>query len=242
MNTKIKLVAFDMAGTTVRDDHEVENCFRQAAQETGLEMSEAETLAVQGWSKRFVFETFWERQIGQRDESWLKKVDYSYHTFTQILENHYLTQPVAPTEGALEVFAFLKEQNIKIALTTGFYRKVTDIILDRLGWLTGLNSNYVNTGSAVIDCSISSDQVAQGRPAPDMILKAMDLLNVKSVAQVLTIGDTPSDIQAGHNAGVMHSLAVANGTHPAELLRPHQPTQLLDTLGDLIPYLKNLHA
>lgn len=238
MKNKIKLVAFDMAGTTVRDEHEVEHCFRQAALQTGLEMSEAEILAVQGWAKRFVFETYWERQLGQRGELWLQRVDHSFYTFTQILENHYLTQPIVPTEGALEVFAFLREQGIKIALTTGFYRKVTDIILERLGWLQGLNEQYVNTGNALIDCSISSDQVAAGRPAPDMIFKAMHLLNIESVANVLSVGDTPSDIQAGQNAKLLHSLALANGTHSPELLLPHQPTSLLGNLKDLIPYLK----
>lgn len=235
---KIKLVAFDMAGTTVRDEHEVEHCFRQAALQTGLEMSEAETLAVQGWAKRFVFETYWERQLGQRGEHWLQQVDHSFHTFTQILENHYLTQPIVPTEGALEVFAFLREQGIKIALTTGFYRKVTDIILKRLGWLQGLNEQYLNTGNALIDCSISSDQVANGRPAPDMIFLAMRLLEIDSATNVLSIGDTPSDIQAGQNAQLEHSLAVANGTHPAELLLPHHPTKMLDNIRDLILYLE----
>ena len=238
MKNKIKLVAFDMAGTTVRDEHEVEHCFRQAALQTGLEMSEAEILAVQGWGKRFVFETYWERQLGQRDEHWLKQVENSFYTFTQILENHYLTQPIEPTEGALEVFAFLREQGIKIALTTGFYRKVSDIILERLGWLQGLNEQYINTGNAVIDCSITSDQVANGRPAPDMIFLAMQLLKIESAANVLSVGDTPSDIQAGHNAQLEHSLAVANGTHPAELLIPHQPTKMLGTLRDLILYLE----
>lgn len=238
MNTKIKLVAFDMAGTTVRDEHEVESCFRQAAQQSGLKMSDAETLAVQGWAKRFVFETFWERQIGQRDERWLQQVDQSYLIFTQILENHYLTQPVVPTEGALEIFAYLREKNIKIALTTGFYRKVTDIILDRLGWLNGLDENYVNTGGSVIDCSISSDQVDKGRPAPDMIFRAMNLLNVESVEEVIAVGDTPSDIQAGHNAQLKHSLAVANGTHSVALLTPHHPTETLDTVRHLIDYME----
>ncbi|MFN6067079.1 MAG: phosphatase, partial [Pseudanabaena sp.] len=35
--SKIKLVVFDMAGTTVRDDREVEQCFMQAAANTGLQ-------------------------------------------------------------------------------------------------------------------------------------------------------------------------------------------------------------
>ena len=119
MKNKIKLVAFDMAGTTVRDEHEVEHCFRQAAQQTGLEMSEAEILAVQGWGKRFVFETYWERQLGQRDDRWLKQVENSFYTFTQILENHYHTQPIEPTEGALEVFAAKAGKAIKKLFSFG---------------------------------------------------------------------------------------------------------------------------
>ena len=240
MKNPIELVVFDMAGTTVRDEHEVEACFRAAAVKTGLEMTDEETLAVQGWAKRFVFETFWERQLGSRDEIWLQHVDHSFHTFTEILENHYLSQPVVPTIGTLEVFAFLREQGIKIALTTGFYRKVTDIILERLGWLQGLDEHYLNTGNSVIDCSISSDQVSNGRPAPDMIFKAMAMLNISTAEKVINIGDTPSDIQSGKNARTAYNLAVSNGTHPAELLLPHHPDKLLETTAGLIEFIKIL--
>lgn len=240
MINPIELVAFDMAGTTVRDEHEVETCFREAALRTGLEMTEEEILAVQGWGKRFVFETYWERQLGNRDTGWQQSVDRSFNAFTEILEHHYLTQPIVPTEGALEVFAFLRENGVKIALTTGFYRKVSDIILDRLGWLDGLDDQYLNTsGNALIDCSITSDQVAHGRPAPDMIFKAMSMLNVSSATSVIAVGDTPSDIQAGKNGGVAYSLCVANGTHPLELLLPHQPDGVLLNLNELIPFFKD---
>ncbi|RYY19320.1 MAG: phosphatase, partial [Cytophagaceae bacterium] len=45
-----------MAGTTVRDAHEVEACFAQAAAATGLRASAGRILAVQGQAKRAVFE------------------------------------------------------------------------------------------------------------------------------------------------------------------------------------------
>ena len=132
----VQLIVCDMAGTTVRDEHEVESCFTKAAMETNLQMTDEEILAVQGWAKRYVFEVFWERQVGNKGEEWLKKVETSYSIFRDILEDHYRNSPVLPTVGCLELFSYLKEKNIPVALTTGFYRKVTNIIAGKLGWFT----------------------------------------------------------------------------------------------------------
>lgn len=238
MHLPIELVAFDMAGTTVQDHHEVESCFREAAQITGLHMTEEEILSVQGWSKRYVFETFWERQIGRRDKIWAEKVDHGFQVFCDILETHYLTHPVEPTDGALETFAFLKEHGIKIALTTGFYRKVTDIILDKLGWLNGLDDHYTGSEDSLIQFSISSDQVSNGRPHPDMIFKAMEVLGVKDAAKVIAVGDTPSDIQAGQAARCAFSVALANGTHKSEALIPFKPDALIPSLREFAIFLQ----
>ena len=61
----IQLVVFDMAGTTLTDHHEVESCFAQAASETGLSVSNERILAMQGLSKRYVFETLWKEVLGE---------------------------------------------------------------------------------------------------------------------------------------------------------------------------------
>jgi phosphonatase-like hydrolase len=221
MNTSsniIQLVVCDMAGTTVTDNHEVEYCFSLAARKTGLRITDAEILSVQGWAKRRVFEVYWERQLGKKNDAWLDKVENSYTTFAQILENHYTENPVTTTEGTLALFAFLKERGIPIALTTGFYRKVTNIILHKLDWLKGLNKQYTGNGSGIIQASVVSDEVEHGRPEPDMILKAMQLLNVKEASNVINIGDTPSDIESGKKAGCRYSCCVTNGTHSAQQL------------------------
>ncbi|RCR68492.1 HAD family hydrolase [Larkinella punicea] len=229
-----QLVVFDMAGTTVRDQHEVEHCFAQAASQTDLIVSDERILAMQGLSKRFVFETLWKEQLGQPSPSALTaKVDHSYQLFTEILENHYRTQPVVPTEGCLETFDFLRKNGIKIALTTGFYRKVTDIILEKLGWLTGLDEQYVGNSQTVIQASIASDEVEHGRPQPLMIQKAMRLLGVSDPKSVVNVGDTPSDLQSGRAAGVALNLGVVNGTHTRAQLEAYPHDQLLGSLGDL---------
>jgi phosphonatase-like hydrolase len=239
--TSIQLVTFDMAGTTVRDEHEVERCFAQACAETGLAVSDERILALQGYSKIEVFRLLWSERLGDGHPELAENVAVSYDAFTHILETHYETQPVHPTEGALEVFAFLRVRGVKIALTTGFYRKVTDIILHRLGWLDGLDAQRVNTsGRALIDASIASDEVPAGRPEPFMIQKAMRLLGVGDAQRVVNIGDTPSDLKSGLRAGVRLSLGVTNGTHTRQQLAIYRNDGLLANVGELREVLLRL--
>ncbi len=235
---QIQLVVCDMAGTTVRDEHEVESCFTKAAMETQLQMTDEEILAVQGWAKRHVFEVFWERQVGNKDGEWEKKVENSYGIFRKILEDHYRNSPIYPTTGCIELFALLKEKNIPIALTTGFYRKVTNIILDKLGWLHALNKQYIGNSTTTLQASIASDEVEHGRPHPDMIFKAMRLLGIKDAKNVINIGDTPSDIQSGKNAGCLYSFCVTNGTHTADQLLPHQPDKEFNSMSEFKKWLE----
>jgi phosphonatase-like hydrolase len=153
--------------------------------------------------------------------------------FKEVLENHYRTAPVTPTEGCLELFTFLRENEVKIALTTGFYRQVADIILERLGWLDGLDERRMRTTRSPIDLSIAGDEVPQGRPEPFMIQRAMEWLNVSDLQRVINIGDTPSDLQSGHAAGVGLNLGITNGTHRRDQLENYPHHQLVGSLHEL---------
>jgi phosphonatase-like hydrolase len=235
----IELVVFDMAGTTVQDRHEVEMCFMDAASNTGLSVTPERVLALQGYSKIYVFELLWKEMIGEEHPDLSEFVNNSYHIFCGILENHYRINDIYPTEGCLEIFEFLKEKNIKIALTTGFYRKVADIILGKLGWLEGLNAQYVGDKNTIIQASIASDEVTKGRPEPFMIQKAMKLLDVHDSLRVINIGDTPSDLKSGIRAGCRMSLGVTNGTHSRSQLAVHRNDGLLINLSELEQFIKN---
>lgn len=226
-----KLVVFDMAGTTVADHHEVERCFAEAAAETGLSVTAERILAMQGLAKRYVFETLWKEQLGEADVT--QPVDSSYAAFRRILEKHYRTNGATPTAGCLETFAYLRERGIAIALTTGFYRVVTDIILEKLGWRAGLNEQRVGGPARLIQASVASDEVKRGRPYPQMIERAMQLTGVTNPKAVINIGDTPSDLLSGRAAGVALNLGVTNGTHPADQLENYPHDYLLGSLAEL---------
>ena len=227
------LVCFDMAGTTVRDVGEVRHCFDAAARETGLTASPERLLALMGRSKRLVFEILWSEELGMdrsgtarpgtarpgMDHAELtQRVDTSYAAFRRILEQHYETSPVEPSEGCLECFDWLHAAGIPFCLTTGFYRQVTDIILRRLGWEI---------------LSVSSDEVPKGRPAPYLIHRGMALTGAEDVRKVVTIGDTPSDLRAGRNAGCGWTLGITSGTHTREQLAALPNDGLIHTLAEL---------
>jgi phosphonatase-like hydrolase len=229
----IELVVFDMAGTTVQDHHEVEMCFLEAAAHTGLQVSPDRVLALQGYSKRYVFELLWTEVLGEKYPDLQEFINVSYLKFCEILENHYLESEVSPTDGCLEIFDYLNHKNIKIALTTGFYRKVTNIILQKLGWLSELDEEYRGKKSSIIQLSVASDEVSKGRPEPYMIQYAMRKLQVHDSFKVINIGDTPSDLKSGIRAGCRLSLGVINGTHSRQQLNIHRNDGLLNNIADL---------
>lgn len=237
----IRLVVFDIAGTTVRDNNEVLECFASACRREGIQAEPARLNALMGVSKLEVFNTLWSEQLGPgaAPEMLAQRADHSFRLFRSILEDYYLSHVVEPTEGALEAFEWLRDHDIPIALNTGFYRSVTDIILDKLGWLEGLDANYIGGPHSIIQFSITSEDVPQGRPAPYMIEKAMSVFGVRDPEQVVKVGDTPVDLAEGRNAGCGLNLAVTNGTHTRAELERLDNDGLLESLLELPALLRS---
>ncbi len=137
---------------------------------------------------------------------------------------------------------WLNAQGIKIALNTGFYREVTNIILDRLGWNEGLNEQYIGPNDSIIQASITPSEIYnnEGRPAPFMIQKAMYYLGVIDSKKVIYIGDTSSDLASGKNANCLLTLGVTNGTHSKQQLEQYDNDGLLDSLFNLKQIIEQL--
>jgi phosphonatase-like hydrolase len=216
----IRLVVFDMAGTTVHDDGLVLDCFLAAAESVGLRATREELNDRMGTSKRAVFEELAKRQLGD-NKAGEDLRDKGYERFTRILEGAYERSGIAPVRGAEKVFETLRARGTKCALNTGFYRKVTDIIVDKLGW------------RSAVDAVVCVDDVAQGRPAPFMIFEAMQRTGVVDVAEVIVTGDTPSDVIAGKRSGARGVAAVLSGAHTGATLRRYPATHILESVRDL---------
>jgi phosphonatase-like hydrolase len=129
---------------------------------------------------------------------------------------------LAPIPGAEETFEFLRARGIKIAIDTGFDATIGGLIMQRLDW-----------PGRRIDLAVFSSDVLRGRPAPYMIFRAMELLDVQDVHQVMKIGDTPSDLEEGFNAGCGEVIGVLSGAHTAATLGAYRHTRLIPSVADL---------
>ena len=157
-----------------------------------------------------------------RDESVAsQKAQEVYGSFKAFLLDCYRTGPLVPIEGAEATFDWCRDKGIDVALTTGFDRELAELLVQRLEW------------EAEIDTLVCNDDVANGRPAPDLILTAMRRRNRVDVSRVASVGDTVSDLQAGANAGTGFNVGVLSGAHSREQLLAAPHTALIGSVADL---------
>jgi phosphonatase-like hydrolase len=216
----IALVVFDMAGTTVRDPGAVSASFRAALDAAGAHVEPAAIDAVMGLPKP---EAFRRLLAAAPDAAHLaERVDALHADFVARMLAYYAADPaVAEMPGASAAFARLRRAGVKVALNTGFSRDIVEVLLTRLGW------------HDAIDASIASDEVARGRPHPDMILHLMSQLGVNDARRVAKVGDTPVDLEEGDDVGCSLIIGVTNGTHTRAQLEPYPHTHLIDSLAEL---------
>ena len=66
----------------------------------------------------------------------------------------------------------------------------------------------------------------------------MEAAHVDSVAEVVAVGDTPLDIQAGANAGLRGVIGVYSGAATEERLRKEPYTHILPSVASLPELLR----
>jgi phosphonatase-like hydrolase len=217
--TDIVLVVFDMAGTTIEDAGQVPEAFTTVLRKHGIEISDDALRAVRGASKRDAIRHFVSRHHTTEVEV---LTDGIFNDFRDYLARLYKAGGVKPIAGAVGIFKLLRERGIKVALNTGFDRVTTDLIIEAVGWQNGM-----------VDAVVCGDDVAQGRPAPYLIFRAMEQTGVTSVHRVMCVGDTVLDLQAGHNAGARHVVGVLSGAHKKEQLEKEPHTHLIASVAAL---------
>ena len=84
-----------------------------------------------------------------------------------------------------------QERGLKIGTSTGYTRAMLAPVLEQ----SRLNG-YIP------DASVCPDEVGGGRPAPWMLMRNAQLLNVYPPSCCVKIGDTVADIEEGKNAGM----------------------------------------
>lgn len=92
--------------------------------------------------------------------------------------------------GAADCVADLKSRGLAIGTVSNYPRAVAELLWDALG-IEGI----------AIDASVCVDDVPSGRPAPWMIFRLMQELDVFPPTAVIKIGASPSSAEEAANAG-----------------------------------------
>lgn len=229
MSRPVELAALDMAGTTIEEHGDVYAALEEAVLAEGATVSDADLRRWMGTDKRAALAAL--TGLGGGPDLDEAGVERAYHRFRDLLTDHYRRRPPAPIPGVVEALGDLQTRGVRVALTTGFARDVADPLLDLLGWVEG---------GDLIDAVVCADEVDAGRPAPDLVLRAMERTGVRATSRVLVAGDTVADLRAGTNAGAGYVVGVGTGAESLASLGREPHTHLLASVADLPGLLDRL--
>ncbi|RZQ62405.1 phosphonatase-like hydrolase [Amycolatopsis suaedae] len=216
----IALAALDIAGTTVAEDNQVYRVLAEVVAGHGTPVDDAGIRRWMGADKREALAAL----TGDPGAA-----DRLHERFVARLRAAYAEHPPRPVPGVTEALATLREHGVRVVLTTGFDRQITDPLLAAVGWTVGDQ----------LDAVVCAADVGGGRPQPLMIHRAMKLAGVTDPGRVLAAGDTVLDIQAGHAARAGHVVGVLSGAQTRDELAAGHPTHIVEHAG-LLPELLGL--
>ncbi len=227
----VELIVFDIAGTTVKDNGEIAHAFQSALKEQGYHVPVSKINPLMGYKKTEAIKKMLTEFEIDKDKITEEFINHIHDRFLKNMISYYSSaKEIAPLPHVEEVFALLKNKQIRIGLDTGFSKEITDIIIDRLGWIKDKKADFV----------ISSNEVEAGRPFPYMIEEIMRKTNVTDPKKVIKVGDTEVDVFEGKNAGCLYSIAITTGAFTREELAVYEPSFIIDDLKELVSIIENI--
>lgn len=216
----IKMVVFDMAGTTVDEQNVVYKTLQKAINEYEVEV-DLDTVLAHGAGKE-KHQAIKDVLIFLQSDK-LNDSEVIFENFKKMLDKAYKDLDVKPIEGVENVLLKLRQDEKIVVLNTGYNREVATNLLLKLKWNKGVH----------YDMLITASDVELGRPHPEMIQKAMKTFNIEDPSVVVKAGDSAIDIEEGKNANCGITIGVLSGAQNKEQLEELQPTYILNSLAEL---------
>jgi phosphonoacetaldehyde hydrolase len=198
MTRHLRAVILDWAGTTV--DHgslaPVE-ALRRVFSENGVEITSAEAREHMGVLKKDHIRSI--LSIHRVADEWARAHGHApaesdvERLFSDFLpkQAEILARFSEPIEGVCETTQRWKRDGLRIGSTTGYTRALLDIV-----------AAAAAQHGFKPEASVTPDETGVGRPAPFMCYRNAIELKVYPLWACVKIGDTPSDIAEGLNAGM----------------------------------------
>lgn len=230
----VKLVVFDIAGTTVKDNNNVSEAFQSALSKYGVTIALEKINPLMGYEKKMAISEILKAHSSlDQAEITTSLIDLIYIEFVQLMISHYQqAEGVSAYPDVEETFLELQNRRIKIGINTGFPHVIAETIIKRLQWRE----------KGLIDYLIGSDQVEFGRPHPLMIQHIMRVLNIHDPNEVAKVGDTEVDIREGREAKCKYVIGITTGTFTRKEMEKYQPTHIIDNISEILSILSNENA
>ena len=195
---KLRAAILDWAGTTVDYGSRAPVAALQSVlSEAGVPVSVAEARLSMGLAKKAHIRSI--LQIPKVRQAWIQAlgtepgegdVDRLYQQFIP-RQLDCLASYSRLIPGVADAVARLRARGLKVGSTTGYNRAMLDYLLEQAA-----RQDYVP------DAAVCPDEAGGGRPMPWMCYWNAMRLQVFPMSAFVKIGDTPSDIEEGLNAGM----------------------------------------
>lgn len=212
MSSRIAAVVFDWDGTLVDSKAVLVASFQETTSEVLGEPFPTEPEDVERIIQVRGQEAF--AEIAGGDEDLYERIGTVFHRVYVERQRQIQLFP-----GAVETLAALRAAGLGVGVATSKARSRLDIEAER----TGIG--------ALLDVSVSGDEVAVAKPDPESVAAAIAALGADPAA-TLYVGDGPNDVIAAQGAGAI-PVAVSFGFHPAEA-RAAGPAHVIDSLAELV--------
>ena len=221
----IKLVVFDMAGTTVKDENKVTDTFSAALKAYGYTVPDSAINPLMGYKKIVAITKMLQQYEPDVTKITPELAGNIHEEFVRLMINYYQKAPILEAlPNAEETMIALRKKGIKVGINTGFSKDIAETIVERLNWRE----------KGLFDFLIGSDEVPEGRPDPAMIQSLMKHAGVTDSQEVAKVGDTEVDVREGQNAGCRYVIAVTTGAFTRSELEPYRPTHIVDDIAEVL--------
>ena len=213
MNQTVKGMIFDLDGTLIASYEAIYLGFEYAYEKMGvppLSIEEVKRVVGSGLTHTFR-DLLGEERVSEALRLFREKYEEVFREHTYLLPD------------AREVLQALHGKGVKLGIATNKLGRFSREIFRHF---------RMDHFFTVI---LGDEDVPENKPHPGIIYRALQGMALKK-EEVFFIGDSPIDIQTGHNAGVA-ILAIPTGVTKREDLEKAGPTMILDRLTDLLKYV-----
>ena len=207
----IKAVIFDMDGLMFDTERLAVPTWQRISRELGYEMPAEFVINMFGRNVSAISADI-KKTFGEEFDTelgWKLRKQY----VTEWIDKHGV--PLKP--GLKELLKYIRQKGLKTAIATSTDLHLVEHYLN----LSGLTDYY--------DGIVTGQMVAQGKPAPDIYLKALDELNLKK-DEAVVVEDATSGIESALAAGLRVVARDASRYHADQ----HKADMILSDLNELI--------